>query len=100
MNLQLNYLYRDGSNYKQFGAVVFGNERDIEIDVIKNIITANLIDGEYFIAEEWGVPSLFFEDKNKDDHQWHEFESLEQTNTIESLTGIDALLRKILKANS
>jgi len=95
-NIQLNYLYRDASNYKQYGSVVFGNDSNIAIDVISNIIIRNLIDGEYFIAEEWKVPTLYFEDKNEDDHQWHEFESLELTNTKVCSSDIDVLLKTIL----
>jgi len=97
MNIQLNYLYRDASNYKQYGNVVFSNAGNIEFEVIKNVIGRNLIDGEFFIADEWDLPPLFFEDKNEDDHQWHEFESLVLTNSEECSTNIDELLKKILK---
>ena len=79
-NIKLNYLYRDGSNYKQFGYVVFSNPNKVEVKIIRAIINESLIDGEFFIADKWGMPSLFFEMQNEDDHEWHEFESIEITN--------------------
>jgi len=79
-NIKLNYLYRDGGNYKQFGYVIFSNPNRVDIKIIGAIINESLIDGEFFIAEKWEVPSLFFEVQNEDDHAWHEFESIEITN--------------------
>lgn len=97
MNIKLSYLYRDGSNYKQYGSVVFANPNNIPFETVKQIVTSNLIDGEYFVTQDWSVPELFFDDKNEDDHQWHEFESLEITNEPAfSNLFIEQLLDKIL----
>lgn len=79
MNIKLNYLYRDNSNYKKFGSVVFVNSGTILLEEFKEKFTRNLIDGEYFLAEELGLPTLFFDELNEDDHQWHEFENIEAT---------------------
>lgn len=100
MHIQLSYMYRDGSNYKKHGSVVFSNTTNITPEVIKDIVTSNLIDGEYFIAEDWDLPSLFFEDKNEDDHQWHEFVSLEITNEEVYSCDIGELLNKIAKVKA
>lgn len=80
MNIKLNYLYRDNSNYKRFGNVVFSNPNNIPLESFKEKLLRNLIDGEFFIAEKLGLPTLFFDEPNEDDHQWHEFESIEATS--------------------
>lgn len=76
MNIKLSYLYRDYSNYKQYGSVIFANPNNVAFETVMHIIASNLIDGEYFIAQDWDVPELFFDERNEDDHQWHEFEAL------------------------
>ena len=95
-NIKLNYFYRDYSNYKQYGFVVFANPNTLSRQLIEQIISQNLIDGEFFNAEAWGLPSLFFEESTSNDHEWHEFVSLEET-TDELTTGnIEMLLDRIL----
>lgn len=79
MNIKLNYLYRDYSNYKQYGSAVFENPTDISLEELTAIIEIKLIDGEYFSADQWNVPNLFFETRTDDDHIWHEFQSFEYT---------------------
>lgn len=82
MNIKLNYLYRDFSNYKKFGSIIISNPNNLPFQIIKSSIKEYLIEGEYFNADQLKLPSLFFEDKNEDDHEWHEFESLELTNHL------------------
>jgi len=80
MNTLLEYLYRDASNYKQHGsAVLRGN---ISLDSIRHL----LIDGEYFIPSQIGLPDLQykfkeqgFEYPTEDDHNWHEIISMQPT---------------------
>ena len=79
-NIKFNYLYRDGNNYKQFGYIIFCNPSNVDVEVIESIIRSELIDGEFFIAENWDIPTLFFEVHNEDDHAWHEFSSIEITD--------------------
>lgn len=81
MNIQLNYLYRDGSNYKNYGNAIFSNPDNISSEIIEKSICSRLIDGEYFIAADWELPELFFEQPNQDDHGWHEFQSIELTQS-------------------
>lgn len=78
--IKLSYLYRDGSNYKNFGEVVFANSSQVELEEVRHTIVSNLIDGELFNAKKWGLPELFFDDTTIDDHGWHEFHSIEVTN--------------------
>lgn len=88
-NVRFNYLYRDGSNYKNFRSIVFGNRSLIQIETV---IRKNLIDGEYFYAEKWNLPQLFFENSNSDDHEFHEFESVEITDANQYLKTIEEFL--------
>ena len=67
-NIKFNYLYRDAGNYKQFGNIILSNPNNISIDLVTDIVRKNLIDGEFFEAGKWGVPSLFFDTKNESDH--------------------------------
>jgi len=81
MNVQVNYLYRDGANYKQFGNVVFSNKTEIPITEIERSIKTALISEQYFYVNEWQFPDLHFDKwDNELDHTWHEFESIEETN--------------------
>jgi hypothetical protein len=73
MNTLLEYLYRDASNYKQHGSVVMQGALSLKD------ICHLLIDGEYFIPSQAGLPDLQhkfrdqgFEYPNEDDHTWHE----------------------------
>ena len=78
-NIQLSYLYRNSSNYKNFGSVVFANSTNIELSIVEKRIKSCLIDGCWFYAQEWQLPDLRFADINENDPTWHEFESLEYT---------------------
>jgi hypothetical protein len=71
MNTRFHYLYRDGSNYKQWGAVVFREECDASL---AGRLFAALDREEFFIAAQVRLPELFFADRPlyADDHCWHE----------------------------
>ena len=69
------YVYRDAGNYKAFGelwltGLLLARERAA--------LEANLESGEFFVAEQVGVPPLydrlFLETSGRisDDHAWHE----------------------------
>lgn len=79
MNIKFSYLYRDYSNYKKFNSIVLSNSDNISISEVEKSIRENLIDGEFFNAQNVGLPSLFFDEKNEDDHMRHEFESIQET---------------------
>src|SRR6476646_9926556 len=71
MNTRVEYLYRDGSNYKQWGAVVFRGGCD---ETLLPRLFAALDGGELFIAHQVRLPELFFTDRPRyaDEHCWHE----------------------------
>jgi len=84
-NIKFNYLYRDAGNYKEFDSLIFTNKDSLSIEYIELTIRKKLIEGEYFIPEKWNVPRLSFGNYSPElDHDYHEFESVEQTNGIPS----------------
>jgi hypothetical protein len=67
-------MYRDASNYKQVGRVVFGGT--ISADE-KGRLIAHLDEGHYFIAEQVGLENLrerWETHHVEDDHIWHEID--------------------------
>lgn len=80
-NIQLNYRYRDGANYKQIGFVIFKNDMEISIENATAKIYPKLISNEFFIPKDWGFPHLHFHPYDPEiDHEWNEFESFEFTD--------------------
>jgi hypothetical protein len=79
MNIRFNYLYRDGGNYKQYGSVVFSNPHHRALREVEQSIRSALIDGEFFNASRWQLPDLREQEWDDEmDHDWHEFESVEE----------------------
>jgi hypothetical protein len=73
------YLYRDASNYKVGGEILLtGTPSQNDIDALR----ASLESGEYFVAEQVGIPVLYKElwdlsgGPTIDDHALHEFVAL------------------------
>jgi len=90
-NIKFNYRYRDGSNYKNHGFVIFNSSQNIKLGFLQNLIKSKLIDETYFYASKWNIPNLFFPNPDLElGPTWHEFESIELTterhNTLLSLT--------------
>jgi len=82
-NIKFSYLYRDAANYKLFGETVFNNPDRLSLIEIESKIKSNLIDGEFFEAEKWGIIPLRFDKHNTElDHDWHGFENIEMTEEI------------------
>lgn len=77
MNTVFKYLYRDASNYKEWGEVVFSGVADDP----NATIVRSLDSGEFFIAHQIRIPEVFPKTRPhySDDHCWHEFESVEVT---------------------
>ncbi|MEO6978720.1 MAG: hypothetical protein ABI113_10090 [Mucilaginibacter sp.] len=79
-NIKFNYLYRDSGNYKKYGFAIFANTDNLELAEVEKHIRAKLIGCEWFYADEWVVPELFFEWVDfRIDPTWHEFEGIEFT---------------------
>jgi ribulose bisphosphate carboxylase small subunit len=81
-NIRFAYMYRDASNYKQHGEVIFSNEKQLSVNEIEKQIRSFLNDGEYFIARQIHLEERFFDTLYDDDHPWHEFVRLEATDDL------------------
>lgn len=85
MNVKLEYLYRDGANYKQYSEVIISNIHHLSIEYIKNEIYSLLIDSEYFIPQNWNLPKLhYYEYDGEIDHELHEIFDIKLTSTTQN----------------
>jgi len=73
------YLYRDAGNYKTWCSVLLvGRATPVDTEIVK----AGLDRGEFFIAEQIGLPAAYrkadgaMHVPTEDDHVWHEFSEL------------------------
>jgi hypothetical protein len=77
MNTRVEYLYRDASNYKQWGEVIF---RGVCDDALRDRLTATLDSGTFFVAHQVRLPELFFTGAlYADDHCFHELAEVSAT---------------------
>ena len=96
------YLYRDASNYKAWGSILLSgvpSQNDI------TALRACLESGEYFVAEQVGIPAVYKElwdlsgGPTSNDHALHEFSNLRQATTKETATlQLFGSLSKLLEA--
>jgi hypothetical protein len=96
MNVKLEYMYRDAGNYKRYGYAVFSNENGIPISTVKDIISNNLIDGEWFQPTLWNLPDLHFNDWDDElDLSYHELISIEETTEPAASYDVQLLIEVI-----
>ena len=82
-NILFQYLYRDASNWKQHGEVVFANNGGMFLPDVETQIRAALSDGEWFKAEMVDLETCFFSNHDTDDdHPWHEFWKVSETDLL------------------
>ncbi|MDT8068643.1 MAG: hypothetical protein ROO76_10820 [Terriglobia bacterium] len=84
MNIEFSYLYRDASNYKSWGRVVFaeGASDQISIDLADAQLRASFM-YDTFSAHQLSLPELFTNLQGypgPDDHCLHEFDSIVLTD--------------------
>ena len=71
-----DYMYRDAGNYKACGALLLKGEAN---EANRKRVVSKLSGGEFFIAEQVGIPALYSElwefsgGPTEDDHVWHTF---------------------------
>lgn len=85
MNIRFKYLYRDGSNFKKWGAVIFSNAKGLPVVAVAESLRKHLSPDGFFIASQANVPEAFLFDDytlNPDDHCFHEFDSVEVTEDL------------------
>ena len=81
-NVAFNYLYRDGSNYKKSGRVVFSNPDHLTCKSVERDLRLAFLSDGLFIAGQVRVPDVFFYLSGSfsfDDHCYHEIESIQST---------------------
>jgi hypothetical protein len=79
-NIKFNYLYRDSSNYKSWGEVIFLNPEKLAINEIASRIFNAFLPDKQFIANQVFIPEkfLFINEKfTRYDHCYHEFDCVE-----------------------
>jgi len=82
-NIKFNYLYRDGSNYKSWGVVVFTNPEHLALFEIEARLINAFLPDKLFIASQISIPEkfLFLSGKfTQYDHCYHEFDYVEICN--------------------
>ena len=90
VSIKFNYLYRDGSNYKSWGKVVFRNPEQLMLDEIEAKLISAFLPDKLFIASQVSIPEkfLFLSGKFTNyDHCYHEFDCVEacEENSTDSL---------------
>jgi hypothetical protein len=96
-----DYMYRDAGNFKAFGSVLLKGSVS-EAD--QAMVESRLSGGEFFIAEQIGVPPLYAElyrwseGPTESDHCWHEFAGFRElteppTDTSAALRATDFVAR-------
>jgi hypothetical protein len=89
-NIKFNYLYRDGSNFKSWGEVIFSNPENLTVNEIEAKLINVFLPDKQFIARQISMPEkfLFADGKfTKHDHCYHEFDCVEicQENSTDAL---------------
>ncbi len=81
-NVKLIYLYRDASNYKAWGEIIFRNHDKLNLNEIEERLRNSFDSREFFVASQVSIPDvfLFLHDRfTEDDHFFHEFRAVEIT---------------------
>lgn len=79
-NIKFNYLYRDGSNYKSWGEVIFLNPENLAVNEVEVKLLNAFLPDKQFTANQISVPEKFLFTNGKFteyDHCFHEFDCLE-----------------------
>jgi hypothetical protein len=95
MNTKITYLYRDAGNYKTRG------EEVIEGTLTLCQLTPFLIDTEFFIPHDIGLPNLQPHPWNEDDHDLHTVEEMKATQNKPTVDiSAETLLSNFRKARA
>lgn len=82
VNLRMDYMYRDGANYKQFHSIVFSNKQRMSPQKATEKMREKMINGEFFKPKDWGLKNLHAHPYDPEiDHEWHELEGFECTKS-------------------
>lgn len=84
-HVEFSYLYRDGSNHKKFGRVIFSNPEQTDAGVIRQQLAQAFLEDGLFIASQVRVPEVFLfasGELSLDDHCYHELDSIRTTDEV------------------
>lgn len=84
-NVEFSYLYRDAANYKAWSSVVFANPSNVNLEEIERQLRRVFDGEELFIAAQVRLPEVFLYIHGvvtKDDHCYHEFDSVRITEEV------------------
>lgn len=96
-----DYLYRDASNWKEWGEATFTNPDGYSLFEIDQRIKRALHEGQWFIAEQAGVEPVYIWNHAQvceDDHCWHEYHGvreMELTNVRKSWQPIIKFIQRL-----
>lgn len=82
-NIKLVYLYRDGSNFKKHGQVVFANPANLTAEEVTSVLRHEWGEDAIFLAHQVRLPEVFLYgkgDADADDHCFHELDRVESTD--------------------
>jgi len=103
-NIKFKYLYRDESNYKKYGHVVFSNPDGVSAEEVKTRLEKSFLQALLFNASQVGLPELFFEDfPLPNDFTLHEFDGVETTDELPNdhrLRTIQQFMKKVEKESA
>ena len=86
-NIKFNYMYRDASNYKAWGSVIFINHDGLTLSDINTRLSNSFGMDGLFIASQIRIPEVFLYldgDITIDDHCFHEFISVKVMSEAEN----------------
>jgi hypothetical protein len=92
MTTLVEYMYRDASNYKQFGSFILGGQ--FEVSSVRDFLS----DGEFFIPERVGVRSLVPIEKTADDHCLHTLEATSRADDAPALMSAELFIERVKRA--
>lgn len=76
MNIEFTYRYRDLGNFKNHGSVIFGNQKDLSVEKIDEVLINLTGENQTFVASRLKIPEMFFADFPYDpelDWEMHEY---------------------------
>lgn len=99
MNIEFCYRYRDAGNYKQNGIEIFSNDNNLSLEEIENAIRSSLIEEGWFYAKKWQLKDLHYYPFDQElDHDWHEYDCIEETENAATMGDISDFLTLIESA--
>lgn len=91
-HLKVDYLYRDASNYKNYGSVIIENNGGMTVEAFRAALKKRFADFQYwgdviqFQPEVLGWSPLYFDEWIEDDLMLHEISDITETEKAAEFT--------------